>query len=224
MTLKDPILFRLRGIGGWPVQIKLSILFLAAFLVHFNGTVADVLAEMVVLLLLFLALYLHGLGQALAARLYGVPVRQITLSGGISTCDAEATQPSVQMTILAMGPLTNLTLWAVMTLIVSVLPQGGLAWVLNAFAMINLYLAALSLIPMRPLPGGALLQLSLSRALPQVAADRVVAVTGLICALAWIPAMLISYMLLGLLLFVLPAVPALWRMLHLNRAMRLREG
>lgn len=224
MIPNDPALFRFRGLFGIPVQVHLSTLFLAAILIHYNSTAWDVVAELIAFTLLMLALYLHGLGQAVVARLHRIQVRQVALSAGLSLCDTDAADPGHRMTILAMGPLTNLTFWALASLALPLLRGEALIWTVEVFATLNLCLAILSLVPMRPLPGGALMHLALSRVMPQIAADRIAGAIGLICGAIWLPAMLLGYIFLGLTLLIVPGFSGHWRMLHLRRALGLREG
>lgn len=214
MIKSDFSVVALRGLSGIPVHFGFSLLFLALLLVHLNSTGADFGAELVGFTLLLGSLYLHELGHAFALRLQGVRVHGITLGAGGGTVDHGPASGADTVLIAAMGPIANLTVWAIATLMVQVTPAGGAAWLLETLAFINLYIAALTLVPMMSLDGGKLVNAMLASVLPQKLANRVSGAIGLVFATIWVPVLILSFLLFGVTLLRMPEFDTHWDMLR----------
>ncbi len=103
----------------------------------------------------FVCVGLHELGHSLAAKAYGVPVRDITLLpfGGAARMDLRGVAPSREIVIALAGPAVNFLIVALLAPIAVVAYQAGITfplWLLGA----NLVLGALNLLPAFPLDGG----------------------------------------------------------------------
>lgn len=197
-----------------PVHVDGSTLLLVIFVIGFGGL--DALGpSLAVAGLLFLSIYLHELCHAWGAMVQGVAVKRIVLHGGGGFCQLDGTPRLDQDDlIIAAGPLGNLALWAVAGLLAGVTSEPTLHWVLTTFAWINLFLAVLNLMPVFPLDGGQLLHLLLVRLAGRNEATRICGGVGLICALAWLPLMLVAWALLGFVLFYFPSIPLHWKMVR----------
>ncbi len=204
-----------RGPWGVPVQIGASIALLPLVFLSFGGT-ADMLAyDLIFVALLIGSIFLHELGHAWGCLIQGIPVRRIMLYGGGGFCEPSRSATAYQdELIVAMGPIVNLTLWALASLMAPAVASEPLSWILYDLAYINLFLAVLNLIPVLPLDGGRLFHLALLRVMPSDLAMRVAGGVGLILSLLWVPMMLTSFVFLGLVLFFWPSIRLHWMLLR----------
>lgn len=152
-------------------------------------------------LALFFCIALHELGHAVAARFFGIPVRQIVLLpiGGVAQLDREPNRPLHELVIAAAGPAVNvviaIALVAVLLLAsaaVGVSPMGllmssprvsvpsALAWLLQA----NIALVLFNLIPAFPLDGGRIFRATLGFFMPWYRATRIAGTVGQALAVA----------------------------------------
>ena len=105
-----------------------------------------------------------------------------------------------ELLAVAAGPLCNLTLWALLSLLS--------VDVLSVFSGANLLLGALNLLPVRPMDGGRLLWLLTALFTEPYTADRVAALVGAVTGLALLSLCLYLTATTGGGLFLLPG--ALW--------------
>lgn len=197
-------IFSFRGPFGVRVDIgsSMAILVLLIFMLG-RGNLTYTLT---IIGILVGSIFLHELGHAWGCIVQGVPVRRIMLYGGGGFCE-HARSPSryQQEFIVAMGPIVNLTIWAVGSLALANIEFGGyLAWALGLTVTINFYLAIFNLLPIQPLDGGKLLQLFLMRLLPPITATRIAGGIGLLFAILWIPMLIFVFVTFGFILFFFP--------------------
>ncbi|MBV1867681.1 MAG: site-2 protease family protein [Marinosulfonomonas sp.] len=173
------------------------------------------LYDLAFLALLIGSIFLHEMGHAWGCLVQGLPVRRIMLYGGGGFCE-HARSPSryEQELIVAMGPIVNLAIWAVASLIEPFLPNGNLAWAVYMLANINIFLAIFNLLPVHPLDGGKLFQLLLMRFMSPRTATRISGGVGVLIAVIWVPMMIFSYLYLGLVLFFIPPIALHFQMLR----------
>lgn len=170
--------FRLARIGNLDVKVHLSIVLLLALGAWIWGAPhgpSGALFGVGMMVLLILSVALHELGHALAARAFGLPVREILLLpiGGLAVLGRRPERPVQELVIAAAGPLVNvaivialafigavsglaagLTPQAVLGLLGEPTPLGGLLWLMQA----NILLVLFNLIPAFPLDGGRMLR------------------------------------------------------------------
>lgn len=212
----DPkVIYEFRGPFGVPVQIGSSIILLVLIFVSFNNGVEQLLYSLLFLALIVGSIFLHELGHAWGNLVQGIPVRRIMIYGGGGFCESKrSTSVRQSELIIAMGPIVNLTIWAVASLIHPYLPYSVVSWAVGNLALINLFLFVLNMIPVQPLDGGKLFQLALMRFFPVGLATRISGGVGLVIAVLWIPMMALSYFTLGLVLFFIPPIGIHWQMLR----------
>lgn len=209
-------LFEFRGPMNIPVQVNSSIGLLALFILLF--AMQDVLFAAIFLGALVVSVFLHELGHAWGAWIQGVPVKRIVLHGGGGFCEAQrATTRSEDEFFVAMGPIVNLTIWAVGSLFVDQVPYGPLYLAASLFVQLNLWLALFNLLPFMPLDGGRLAHLVLLRLCRPDLATRIMGGIGLIGALLWLPFMAYSLSMFGFFLLFFPPVKMHWHMLRFGR-------
>ncbi|WGH79868.1 metalloprotease [Jannaschia ovalis] len=219
ITRDEPPLFEIPGPMGVPIQIAPSFLILAVILTGFHITPHS----LAFVAMIALAILLHELGHAWGGYAVGNGARRVVLWGGGGFCEYDRASPPLAREFeVAMGPLTNLALWALSSLVASWLVDGYFAtgidalwyagWYAGVFAKINLVLFALNLIPVQPLDGGKLLHLALMRRARPRNAARIAGAIGLFFALLWVPMMIAAYLTWGWLLLFLPSIPDHWRL------------
>lgn len=124
-------------------------------------------AAIVISLMFFVSIVLHELAHALVARIYGMPVRTMTLFalGGVAHIERDAGTPAAEFWMGIAGPLLSGMLgWACaglaswlgpITLAALVSPPVA---VLVSLSSLNFMLAMFNLIPGFPLDGGRVLR------------------------------------------------------------------
>ncbi len=225
----DAVLFEFTGPFGVPVQIGQSMGFLIALIVYFNIS-GGIIGALIFAALLIGAIFLHELGHAWAAKVQGIPVRRIMLHGGGGFCEHGRTSSYKQDEfIVAMGPLTNLALWALAGIglwamydyfasgaagfLMPNSPYWSIMGYLSLFATINIMLFAFNLLPVQPLDGGKLTHLFLLRLMPPGTAQRVTGGIGLVASLLWIPAAFYIFVTFGFILFFFPSIRLHYQMM-----------
>ncbi len=127
---------------------------------------------------LFTSVVIHELGHAMAARVYGVATRGITLwfLGGVAQLEDMPRQRGAEAVVAIVGPITSGVLGAVLgTLLTSVTMPDGLTFVVAYLAITNVFLALFNLLPALPLDGGRVLRSLLALFL---ARDRATLIAG----------------------------------------------
>ncbi|MDQ2089978.1 site-2 protease family protein [Marimonas arenosa] len=221
MLQTGPIIFRFNGVFGVPVEIGQTLAFLVLIFIGLTLSAGGSLLWLAIIVAMILTIiYLHELGHAWAARVQGVPVRRIVLHGGGGFCEhARSATAREQEFITAMGPLTNLGLWALGSLAAywiwsSGLGSGLLGHYLVLFAVLNFMFFVFNMIPVQPLDGGKLLHLLLLRILAPQNALQITGAVGLVCAILWWPALLYVWYTTGWLLLFLPSIGLHYRMMR----------
>lgn len=213
MFRDNQIIGELRGPWGVPVQFGASIFVLPLIFIDFGGTPRTLAFDLMFLAILLASIFLHELGHAWGNLIQGIPVGRILLYGGGGLCSStrSATRREREL-VVAMGPIVNLALWAVASLVAPRIGDPEVGWVVDTVAWINLYLAIFNLMPVQPLDGGKLFELFLHRLLPPMAALRVAGTVGLLIVVAWVPLLIGSWVTFGMFLFFLPSLGVHWRM------------
>lgn len=193
--------FRVARIAGIDIKIHLTF-FLIVILGAIGGAAAygvmGGLFGAALVLLLFLCVTLHELGHGIAARAFGIPVREIILLplGGLALLGRNPTKAWHELVIAAAGPLVNVFIAALLLLVTGTAMafgifdlqtlqlepgafpapslQGLLLWLLQA----NIMLVLFNLIPAFPLDGGRMLRAALAMVLGFRRATRIATSLG----------------------------------------------
>jgi Zn-dependent protease/CBS domain-containing protein len=111
--------------------------------------------------LLYASVLVHELSHSVVARLFGLPVRAITLHllGGVSEIEREPETPWREFLVAAAGPLVSLALGAggYAVLLWAPLPAVG-GRLLGALTIANLIVGVFNLLPGLPLDGGRIVR------------------------------------------------------------------
>ncbi|MGH9601376.1 MAG: site-2 protease family protein [Terriglobales bacterium] len=188
---------------GAEVRIHLSFLFLLFFVLMTEAVpTADVktLGRGLLLVLLVLASVLvHEVAHIIAGAKLGVPVRTVLLLpiGGVrfgeeAGLPGKTPSASREIPVALAGSVLSLVLaFLAAAVTLAVAPQVPLwtrpllhsATLLRSLVWINLYLAALNLLPAYPLDGGQMLRALLCRRMDYVRATRVAVFVGQVFAM-----------------------------------------
>ncbi len=170
---------RLFSIFGFEVKLDWSWLILAVLITwslaagyfptsypHFS-TLTYVIMGVAGAIGLFLSVVFHELSHSLVARMYGIPMRGITLFifGGVAQMSEEATNPKSEFFMAIAGPIASVvigfTFWVLTVLDIFQIWAEPITGVFAYLAFINVLLAAFNMIPAFPLDGGRVLRAAL---------------------------------------------------------------
>lgn len=214
---------------GFPVEIRQSIVMLALFYLLFSArSVQGAIDAVVFVVLILTAIFLHEMGHAWGCRVQGVKVRRVVIFGGGGFCEHGTSSFKQDELIVAMGPIVNLTLWALSSLAVNWaygwLPDSETYWHhelfywVDTFGLLNLMLFAFNMVPVQPLDGGKLFHILMRKFMPPLAALRVAGAIGVVFSVLWWPALLYLFLTSGWLLFFAPSLKQHLAMVRGERA------
>jgi Zn-dependent protease/CBS domain-containing protein len=167
---------KLGRIFGIDIKVHLTFLLILVWGALNYGGSAGPLYGVVVTLALFTLVLLHELGHSVAARGYGIPVKDITLLpiGGVARLERMPEKPLHELVVALAGPLVNVILAVVLlpliialavlqgeTITLGMLTQPGLLGLLVFLLTANISLAIFNMIPAFPLDGGRVLRATL---------------------------------------------------------------
>ena len=170
---------RLFSIFGFEVKLDWSWLILAVLITwslaagyfpasypHFS-TLTYVIMGVAGAIGLFVSVVFHELSHSLVARMYGIPMRGITLFifGGVAQMTEEAQNPKSEFLMAIAGPIASLVIgvffWLLTVVDILQIWPEPVAAVFAYLAFINVLLAAFNMIPAFPLDGGRVLRAAL---------------------------------------------------------------
>jgi len=184
---------KLGRVFGIDIKMHLTFLLILVWGAFMYGGSAGPLYGVVVTLSLFTLVLLHELGHSLAAMMYGIPVRDITLLpiGGVARLERMPEKPVQELVVALAGPAVNVVLAAVLLPVVAALSLGqsmafslnmltepGLLGLLAFLLSANVSLAVFNMIPAFPLDGGRVLRATLGFFTNYAQATRVAATVG----------------------------------------------
>nr|MCU0493053.1 site-2 protease family protein [Chloroflexaceae bacterium] len=194
--------FRLVRVAGIDIKIHFTFFLVLLLALPWGSQygVQGVLFGVTLILLLFVCVTLHELGHSLAARFFGIPVREIVLLplGGAALLSRNPSKPLHELVIALAGPLVNVVIAIILALVTGAsllaggidgraLLEGGatglsfttlLLWLLQA----NILLALFNMLPAFPLDGGRVLRAVLALFMNYQRATRIATVTGQVLA------------------------------------------
>ncbi len=186
-----PLSIRVARIAGVDLYVHGTFLLLLLWVVVVPLSLGAGSLGTLTLLILFGTLFgsvvLHELGHALAARRLGVRPLDILLTplGGMTRLSRTRWEPGREFWIALAGPVVNLALGGGFRLSAAVAGGAGapaVALALEAFAWVNLALAALNLLPAFPMDGGKLLRAAVGSRIGFARATRLAARVGRVLA------------------------------------------
>lgn len=188
------------GIGLY-VHWTFSLLLVYIIFVNYkNGqNITQIVWSILFILSVFVTVFLHELGHALAAKKYHINTKDITLLpiGGLAQLERIPEKPIEELVVAFAGPLVNIAL-AFITGLFIVIPDDAnqlmeeLSKGINAnnfflnFFLVNFWLALFNLIPAFPMDGGRVLRALLSFKLERNVATKIAARIGQFIAVGFI--------------------------------------
>jgi Zn-dependent protease len=173
---------------GVYVRVDLTVLLVAAIFVVMgvgqNPTLQTVLNQMTFVILLFVSIFLHEMGHATGARLFGIRTLDVTLTffGGYARLAQQPRRAIEDIVISFAGPATNLLIAGGLYLWLyseASLAAADHTWIILARVMqANFVLGLLNLLPGHPLDGGHIARAVLGTFMPLSRARLIVGYIG----------------------------------------------
>lgn len=194
--------FKLGNIAGIGIFMHWTFVLLIVYIVFSNYRLGhnaeQILWAVLFILSIFVTVFLHELGHALAAKRYNIKTKDITILpiGGLARLDKIPEKPKEELVVAIAGPAVNLVLAAITYLFISI-PEvdalnvqltGGINsgnFFLNFF-VVNIWLAVFNMIPAFPMDGGRVLRALLSMKLERHIATSIAAGIGQLLALVFV--------------------------------------
>ncbi|PWA07396.1 site-2 protease family protein [Flavobacterium psychrotolerans] len=195
--------FKLGTIAGIGVFIHWTFSLLLAFIIFINykagHSASQIIWSVLFILSVFITVFLHELGHALAAKKYDINTKDITLLpiGGLARLERIPEKPSEELIVALAGPFVNIAIAFVTGLFIAMpsdaqqlseqLMEGinGKTFLLHFF-LVNFWLALFNLIPAFPMDGGRVLRALLSLKLQRHVATKIAARIGQLLAIGFI--------------------------------------
>lgn len=194
--------FKLGNIAGIGIFIHWSFTLLIAYIIYSNyragHNAEQIIWSVVFILSIFITVFLHELGHALAAKKYNIKTKDITILpiGGLARLETIPEKPSEELVVAIAGPLVNIALAAITGLFITIPDLKELTVQLTGgvnqsnfflnFFIVNIWLAIFNLIPAFPMDGGRVLRAILAMKFERHIATNIAARIGQILALGFI--------------------------------------
>jgi Zn-dependent protease/predicted transcriptional regulator len=190
--------FRIGRIFGIDIKVHLTFLLILVWGALNYGGSAGPLYGVVVTIALFVLVLLHELGHGLAARQFGIAVRDIVLLpiGGVARLERMPEKPIQELVVALAGPAVNailavllfpvvagLAIFESMPLTMRVFTQPGLLGLMVFLLGANISLLVFNMIPAFPLDGGRVFRALLAFFTSYEQATRAAVIIGRVLAL-----------------------------------------
>jgi len=169
-------------------RVDIGVFLIAAIFV-INGLrepgFGGLIDEVTFVVLLFMSIYLHEMGHAFGARLFGIGTHDVTLTffGGYARLSRQPRTTLEEVVVSGSGPAANLLLAAALAFFLSSPDSDSVAmhsWdILWRLQLANLILGLFNLLPAYPLDGGNIAQAVLARFMRRSRARLITGYLGL---------------------------------------------
>lgn len=195
--------FKIGTIAGIGIFIHWTFSILILFIIFANyrtgQSVLQIIWALLFIVSVFVTVFLHELGHALAAKNYQIKTKDITLLpiGGLARLERIPEKPIEELIVALAGPAVNIGI-AILTAVFIAIPNdvekitAQLANGINGntflfhFFLVNFWLALFNLIPAFPMDGGRVLRALLALKLQRHIATKIAARLGQILAVGFI--------------------------------------
>ena len=194
--------FKLGNIAGIGVFIHWTFSILIAYIIFSNyragHNIEQIVWSVIFILSIFITVFLHELGHALAAKKYNIKTKDITILpiGGLARLERIPEKPKEELIVALAGPAVNIALALITGLFITI-PDikdltiqlaGGVNqsnFFLNFF-IVNVWLAVFNLIPAFPMDGGRVLRALLAMKFERHIATNIAARIGQTLAVGFV--------------------------------------
>ena len=180
--------YRIARVAGIDIKIHVTFPLLLAWFAFQSSSVADAMVNVGFMLLLFLCVLLHEFGHAFAARAFGIPTPDITLTpiGGIARLERMPEKPWQELVVAIAGPMVNVVILVVLFFVMAAkFTMASLAGIdvfdssiLGGLFYMNKMLILFNAIPAIPMDGGRVLRSLLAMKFDYVKATTIAAKIG----------------------------------------------
>ena len=190
--------FEIGKIKGIPIKVHATfflILIWGAMQYGGNNGLSGLIYGAILTLLVFAIVLLHELGHSIAARFFGIEVKDITMLpiGGLARLERMPDKPVQELVVAAAGPAVNVVLmFALLPILLYQTDLSNMRWqfllatqgeasfinVVSFLILINLTLLIFNLIPAFPLDGGRIFRAFLAMFLQYTTATRLAVMAG----------------------------------------------
>ncbi len=178
------------------IRIEVHVTFLLMLVLApmlMSGSGLTPLGSVGFALMIFSCVLLHELGHALAARMYGIGTRDITLMfiGGLARLERMPEKPWQEIVVALAGPAVNVVIAAVLFVVLLVPMQLPLNQVfdfgdlVSRLFAVNIIMVLFNLVPAFPMDGGRVLRAALALRMPFAKATRIASIVGQVFAVAF---------------------------------------
>ncbi|MEX2595351.1 MAG: site-2 protease family protein [Salibacteraceae bacterium] len=194
--------FKLGKIAGIGVFIHWTFSLLIVYIIFINyrsgQNAQQIVWSVIFILSIFVTVFLHELGHALAAKKYNIKTNDITLLpiGGLARLESIPEKPKEELVVAIAGPLVNIVLAGITALFITIPDASELTIQLsngvNAsnfflnFFIVNIWLAVFNLIPAFPMDGGRVFRALLSIRFERNTATNIAAKIGQLIAIGFV--------------------------------------
>ncbi len=181
---------KLGRLGGIPLYVHWTFWLLPLLIV--TSQPGAIVLRLAALFAMFGCVVLHELGHALAARLFGIRTRDITLYpiGGVARLERMSEKPGEELVIAIAGPAVNVVIAGVLgagsllaaTVAPDSLPSSMAAEFTGSLIFWNIVMVLFNMIPAFPMDGGRVFRALLGFLVDHVTATRVAVTVGSVLA------------------------------------------
>lgn len=193
---------KLGNIAGIGIFIHWTFTLLIFYIIFSNYRAGhsgeQIVWTLLFIMSIFVTVFLHELGHALAAKKYNIKTKDITLLpiGGLARLDSIPEKPKEELIVAIAGPAVNIVLALITSFFITIPDVNDLTiqlaggvnqsnFFLNFF-IVNIWLAVFNLIPAFPMDGGRVLRALLSMKFERHIATNIAARIGQLLAVGFV--------------------------------------
>lgn len=186
--------FTIGRVFGIRIEVHVTFVLMLVFApILLAGSGLTALGSVGFALLIFACVLLHELGHALAARMYGIGTRDITLMfiGGLARLERMPEKPWQEIVVALAGPAVNVVIAALLFGLLALPMHVPAARMLDLDGLpsrllaVNIIMVLFNMIPAFPMDGGRVLRATLAFRMPFAKATRIASLVGQVFAVGF---------------------------------------
>lgn len=151
-----------------PIPIRISPMFWVTAAIIGWVSSWSLIGMLIWIVIIFVSILIHEYGHALTARFFGqFPRIELVAFGGLTYPEGPPLSAWKEFIVVLNGPLFSFGLYLIGTFLLKIesIATSGIAPMIQAFRLINLFWTVVNLFPVLPLDGGQLLRIILTACL-----------------------------------------------------------